>query len=329
MCKISVVVPVYNCEKTLIRCINSILNQNFEDFELLIINDGSPDNSEEICLDFAKTDKRIRYICRENGGLASVRNLGLKEARGEYLCFVDSDDYIETDALSFMYSSALKEECDIVLCGYFAENGKEVQRVCSNIKEEVNARLIELKAKNLIDPAWNKLYKISFLRETGVAFPDGEIYEDTYFNLKLLPFKPKIFITDKCFYHYILNMGSITRRYNDKKLSLIKDRARLLKEVTSGIDDYCDFYFVKCVFSSFIDMFFSLSKEEIKSIIEKEISTDDFKAAAKNANFSGLSSRFIIKAARSGRVGRIFSFCKYSFFLKYKMQKTFLRVKNK
>lgn len=186
MCKISVVVPVYNCEKTLSKCLSSVLNQTFKDFELIIVNDGSPDNSEEICREFSEKDKRVKYIRRENGGLSSVRNLGLSMAQGEYLCFVDSDDYIDENALSFMYDRGEKDKSDIVLCGYYIENGKGVEKNnCEGAKlskENINSRMVELKSKNLIDPAWNKLYRLSFLKKTGVQFPVGEYYEDTCFN---------------------------------------------------------------------------------------------------------------------------------------------------
>ncbi len=329
MCKITVAIPVYNCEKTLKKCLDSIINQTFEEIEILIINDGSPDNSEEICLDYMKKDERIKYVRRENGGLASVRNLALETSKGEYLCFIDSDDYIDLDAISFMYEKAQKENSDIVLCGYYTENGNAVQRVYYKGENADTLDIIELKANNLIDPAWNKLYRLDFLKETGVRFPEGEYYEDTFFNLSLIPYNPKITVCEECFYHYVLNMGSITRRYNKEKLSTIKDRARLLKSVTKGIEPYCDFYFIKCVFSSFIDMFFSLTKKDIKEAINSEISNSEFKNCAKNAFYTGHSSRIIIKTAQSGRVGTIYNFCKLSFFLKYKMQKTFLRVKNK
>ena len=328
MCKITVAIPVYNCEKTLKRCLDSVINQTFLDYEILIINDGSPDNSEEICLQYKEKYEIINYVRRENGGLAQVRNMALDKAKGKYLCFVDSDDYIDENALSFMYETAEKEKSDIVLCGYFTENGTALKKVCY-VGDKENLDFKELKAKDLIDPAWNKLYKTDFLKNTKVKFPVGEYYEDTFFNLSILPFNPKITVCDECFYHYVLNMGSITRRYNKEKLPLIKDRARLLKSVTKGIEPYCDFYFIKCVFSAFIDMFLSLSKEEIKKQISEEISKDEFKNCAKNAFYTGKTSRVIIKTAQSGRVGAVYNFCKTSFFLKYKMQKTFLRVKNK
>lgn len=333
MCKISVVVPVYNCEKTLSKCLSSVLNQTFKDFELIIVNDGSPDNSEKICREFEEKDKRVKYIRRENGGLASVRNLGLSEAKGDYLCFVDSDDYIDEAALSFMYRTAEKEKSDIVLCGYYIENGKNVERnSCESVsigKENINSHIVELKSKNLIDPAWNKLYRLSFLKETDVQFPVGEYYEDTCFNLKLLAFAPIITVCNECFYHYVLQMGSITRRYNEQKLEIIKERARLLKSSTNGVEPYCDFYFIKCVLSSFTDMFFSLSKKDIKAYIRQEITTDEFIKAADNACFSGISSKLIISAARSRSVNRVYGFCSLSYFLKYKMQRVFSAVKNK
>ena len=329
MCKITVAIPVYNCQSTLIRCLQSVINQTFKDFEILIINDGSTDNSEEICLEYLQKDKRIKYVRQENSGLACVRNFVLDKAKGEYLCFIDSDDYIDENALSVMYEKAEKEKSDVVICGYFTENGNAVRKVTYEGKNRDKLDFIELKAKDIIDPAWNKLYRTDFLKSTNVKFPEGQYYEDTFFNLSLIPFNPKITVLTECFYHYVLNMGSITRRYNKEKLFTIKDRARLLKMVTKGIEPYCDFYFIKCVFSSFIDMFLSLHQNEIKKVIREEISKDEFKNCAKNAFHKGKISRIIIKTAQSGRVGTVYNFCKLSFFLKYKMQKTFLRVKNK
>lgn len=328
MCKITVAIPIYNRESTIEKCINSVINQTYKDFELLLINDGSTDGSESICLDFAQKDNRIRYISGENKGIAYVRNLALKEARGEYLCFVDSDDYIDNDALEFMINSAETEEADIVICGYILEKGKDTQAVVYEGIYPENP-LLELKLKNLIDSPCNKLYKLSFLRKTDAAFPDGEYYEDTHYNLSLLPFEPKMTIKQKCFYHYVHNMGSITRRYNVKKLYTIKKRAKLFKQVTNGIEAFCDYNYLRCVFSSFTDMFFSLSKKEIKEHIKNEILTEDFKLAADNAAFEGKTARFIIKTAKSKKVNKIYRFCRLSFILKYKLHKLFMILKNK
>ncbi len=332
MCMISVIVPIYKTEKTLERCINSILAQSLKDFELVLINDGSPDNSEQICKKFAAEDKRIRYILKENGGLSSVRNLGIEEAKGDYIAFVDSDDYIEPDMLEYMHSIALRDNCEIVMCGYKIENGKTVvDNFCNDMIldcKNINENMVELKSKNLIDCAWNKLYNRDFLIKTGVKMPVGETYEDTAFNLELLKHKPRISVTSKCFYHYVQNMGSITKKYDPKKLETMKKRARMLLEVTEGIEPYCGFFYVKSVFSSIIDMFLSCGRAEIMNIIACEINDSEFKKAAEVAEFGGALNSQIIKAARSGSAKSVYRFCKLSYLLKYKMNKLFMRVKS-
>lgn len=331
MAKISVIVPVYNSEKTVKRCIDSVLAQSLNDFELILINDGSTDKSEEICLEAKRNDSRIKYIRKENGGLSSVRNLGIDIAESEYISFIDSDDYADRDMLEFMYKKAGETSADIILCGYKTESGKTVvEKKCEDMLldgKSYSLYMPELKSKNLIDSAWNKLYRRDFIVNSGVRMPEGEIYEDTAFNLSLLAHKPIIAVYGRCFYHYVQNMGSITKRYNPEKLSTLKRRARLLKEVTSGIDSYCDFYYIKSVFSSFIDMFLSLKASEIKQIIKSEISEAEFIKAAENADFDGKVNRLIISAAQSGNACRIYAFCRASYVLKYKMQRLFMRVK--
>ena len=326
---VSVIVPVYNVEKDVGRCIKSIIAQDFEDFELLLVNDGSTDNSADICRSFS--DERIRYFEKPNGGLASARNFGLLHAEGEFLYCVDSDDFIEADCLSFCLEKQRETDADVVLCGYFMDNGDGRSEITATegvfSGEEINGQMVELKSKNLIDPAWNKLYRLSFLREHDMRFPEGEIYEDTDFNLRLLQCKPKIAVSKRCFYHYVLHMGSITRRYNPEKLATIKRRALLLKEVTSGIEAYCDYYYIKSVFSALMDMFLSCKNAEIKRAIATELADENFVSAAANAAAPGRNAKLVITAAKSGSVNRVYIFCRLSYILKFKMQKLFLRVR--
>lgn len=326
---VSVIVPVYNVEKDVRRCIESILAQTHTDFELLLVNDGSTDNSGALCRSF--DDPRIRYFEKPNGGLASARNYGLEHAQGEYLYCVDSDDYIEPDCLSFCIERQRETDADVVLCGYFMDNGESRSEITAAegvfSGEEINGQMVELKSKNLIDPAWNKLYRLSFLKEHKMLFPEGEIYEDTDFNLRLLRYRPKITVSKRCFYHYVLHMGSITRRFNPEKLGTIKRRALLLKSVTKGIEPYCDYYYIKSVFSSLIDMFMSCKKSEIKAAIAAELSDKTFTDAAANAAAPGRNARFVTAAAKSGGVNRIYLFCKASYILKFRMQKLFLKVR--
>lgn len=331
MCKISVVVPVYKTENTVEKCVNSILSQTFSDFELLLINDGSSDNCDEICKRISETDCRIKYIKKENGGLSSVRNLGIDMAKGDFIFFCDSDDYVDAGCLEFMYKNAVGTLADIVICGYVMENGKSISYIsadsCLLDYESINSHIIELKSKNIIDPAWNKLYRRDFLLKTGVKMPVGKFYEDSCFNLNLLRYRPIISVCSECFYHYVLHMGSITRRYNPEKIETIKDVARLLKSVTSGVDEFCDFYFIKMVYSSIIDMFLSCKRKEIIEKINAEISTDEFVLKAENASAGGMLNKIIIKSAGSGNANIVYLFCFGSYILKYKMQRLFMKVR--
>ncbi|MBQ8203592.1 MAG: glycosyltransferase family 2 protein [Clostridia bacterium] len=328
--KISVIVPVFNGEKTLKQSINSMLAQGLGDFELILIDDGSTDKSGEICRSFAQNDNRVRYIKKENGGPSSVRNLGIKEAKGEYITFADCDDYMDNGAFAFMYEKALETKADMVVCGCFIELGgsKRVNNCEEMIIEgEYGEKIIPLKSKDLLDAPWNKLYKTEFLRKTGVTMPEGEIFEDTAFHLELLRHQPKIAVYSECFYHYVQNMGSITKKYNPDKLTLLKKRAKQLKDVTVGIEPYCDFYYIKSVFSAFIDMFLSCKKAEIKQFISKEIGEQDFINAAKGARFQGRYNSVIISVAKSGNCNRIYNFCKLCYILKYKARKLFIKVR--
>jgi len=329
MPKISVIVPIYNTAKYLRTCIDSVLSQSFGDFELILVNDGSPDESEEICKSYF--DSRVKYYYKENGGLSSARNFGLDKALGEYIVFIDSDDYIDKDCLEYLVEKIEEKKADIVLCGFYLQSGESAIPVIAKsglfAGEEINKAIVELKSKNLIDTSCNKIYRASFLRENNLIFPEGEIFEDTCFNLTALSFKPLIFVSDKCFYHYVQHKGSVTKSYNEKKLETMKLRANLLKSVTSGVDSYCDYYYIKCVFSAIIDGFLSLPKSEIKSVISKEISDNSFIEKANSAKFSGINAKAVCFVAKSGKVNLVFLFCKFTYILKYKFQKLFLRVK--
>ncbi|HDV0860284.1 TPA: glycosyltransferase, partial [Enterococcus faecalis] len=126
MPKISIIVPVYNVEKYLEKCVRSILAQTFTDFELILVDDGSPDSSGAMCDQFAEQDQRVKVIHKENGGLSDARNAGIEIATGEYLGFVDSDDYIADDMYELLYTNIVKEDADLSICGiYDVYEGKE------------------------------------------------------------------------------------------------------------------------------------------------------------------------------------------------------------
>lgn len=167
MPKISIIVPVYNVEKYLEKCVRSILAQTFTDFELILVDDGSPDSSGAMCDQFAEQDQRVKVIHKENGGLSDARNAGIEIATGEYLGFVDSDDYIADDMYELLYTNIVKEDADLSICGiYDVYEGKEpVEKQQQYIVlDKVAAMKMILEAKVVSVHAVNKLYKKKFLK---------------------------------------------------------------------------------------------------------------------------------------------------------------------
>lgn len=183
MIMISIIVPVYNTEQYLPRCIDSILNQSYTDFELLLIDDGSSDGSGAICDAYAEKDNRIRAFHKENGGVSSARNLGLKEAKGEWVCFVDSDDELMSNALQVMVDGAC-DEVDLVMAGYevYNDDGEKtysLEKFISNLMPNESA------VKEMYAPTdyryqgyiWNKLFRLSLISSNSIRFA-----EDFFFN---------------------------------------------------------------------------------------------------------------------------------------------------
>ena len=211
---ISVIVPVYNVEKYLQRCVNSIQKQTYTELEIILIDDGSPDECGKICDDFAKEDKRVKVIHKENEGLSAARNTGLKYATGDYIAFVDSDDYISENCFEEM-SDAIKKYCaDIAMCGSICvdENGKILSQ---DIFEEgkvyrgeniVNEFILPLKTA-----VWNKLFRKEIL--IGREFPKGRIHgEDLVFITSFLSSETKLVTVSEKGYYYVKHAGSITTK---------------------------------------------------------------------------------------------------------------------
>ena len=205
MPKISIIVPIYNVEKYLTNCIDSILNQTFKDFELILVNDGSTDNSFEICKHYKDIDDRICIIDKKNGGLSSARNAGLDIAKGEYIGFVDSDDYIHPQMYELLYNQIIKNKADISMC--------EFKKVSEFNKKELSDKVILNQEVEILNNkeavfklgengsvtyviACNKLYKKSLFN--NIKFKEGIIHEDEYIIHRLLyQVKTLVYIKEK------------------------------------------------------------------------------------------------------------------------------------
>lgn len=201
--KISVIVPVYKAETYLHRCINSILAQTFTDFEVLLIDDGSPDRSGEICDEFAQKDKRVRVFHKENGGVSSARQCGIDNAYGEYTIHVDPDDWVEICMLEELYTKAVKDDADMVICDYF------VNKATKQIYQKQQPSLLDHETvlkelfQQLHGSCCNKLIKRTCYINHNIKFcPDLNCREDLLFNVLLLVFNIKIAYIPQAYYHY-------------------------------------------------------------------------------------------------------------------------------
>lgn len=213
---ISVIVPVYKVENYLNRCIDSILNQTYRNLEVILVDDGSPDNCPSICEEYAKKDNRIKVIHQENGGLSSARNTGLTVASGELITFVDSDDWVANDMYQILYDTMTSQDADIVECNYFAVNEKTSEKSVPVKENLIYYNDDGLKAlfldKNIKSYVWNKLYKRNTIGDT--TFPVGRSYEDTYTTYKFFSKAKKIVSINQPLYFYNIRSGSISRNFS-------------------------------------------------------------------------------------------------------------------
>jgi len=217
MKKISVIIPVYNVEKYLKRCLDSLLNQKYKNVELIVVNDGSPDNSQKIIDEYAKKDSRVVSIIKENGGQASARNLGLTKATGDYISFIDSDDYVEKDIYSSL-KSYMEKDYDIVIFDYnivFKDSIKK-EESCTCVDSD-NVTVKEYLLCGGVSP-WNKIYKRDYLEKCEFKFPEGIIYEDYAAIPTLGKFNPKTAYVNKYLVDYVQSDESTMRtaEYKDK-----------------------------------------------------------------------------------------------------------------
>ncbi len=256
--KLSIILPVYNTEQYLEKCLNSILDNTFQDFELIIVNDGSPDNSEKIILDFKeKYQDKIVYIKKENGGLSDARNCGMQVARGEYISFIDSDDYIEQDMYEEMMKKLEYYPFDIVACdvNLVYENLDKVDVISSGYnKDLLNKDDIKETMTYFYPTVWNKIYKAEVIK--GITFLKGVWYEDLEFMLKVYPNINSIGVVKKPLHNYLQRKNSITYTYNDKLYDIINNMESVIafykeKGIYEEYKDELEYLYARYAFATF------------------------------------------------------------------------------
>ena len=221
---LTVVIPVYNVEKYLKRCVESVLVQEWHNFEILLIDDGSSDSSPRICDDYVKTYDFISVIHKENGGLSEARNTGISLAKGEYVYFPDSDDWLEPQIFAELAEVLESREFDIVSFNReFVKGEEEVIQTVPKVTQVFNGKdafVQILKHSYITGFANDKIYKKSLFIDNNISFPKGKYYEDLGTNYKLFLSAENVFATNQKYYHYLIdNPDSITQSWNERKFS--------------------------------------------------------------------------------------------------------------
>ena len=215
---VSVIVPIYKIERYLHQCIDSILEQTFTDFELLLIDDGSPDGCPTICDEYAKKDTRIRVFHKHNGGLTSARNYGLDNAKGDWIMHIDGDDWIEPTYVEELYNAAIKNNADIAICGlrFAYEDGSSVIEHPTTWDDNKQASLNRYIA-NIWTTACGSIQKSSLYKDNGVQSPKNLTFcEDFHLMVRLCYFANKVISIDRPLYNYRQRSSSIVHSLNDK-----------------------------------------------------------------------------------------------------------------
>lgn len=238
--KISVILPVYNVEKYIAKSIQSVLNQTHTDFELIVVIDGSKDNSEAIAKEFEKTDLRVKVYTKPNGGLSDARNYGLNMATGEFIYFLDSDDWIEPNLLEDNIKMLEDKNLDFIVFGFYQDNVDSNEQLIENIphipenNEWINSEPIYFTPYmlNILGYAWNKIYRKGYLDKHQIKFTIGvSLVEDILFNAKVYQYADRIVFNRQAYVHYIQRpVTTLTKQFHEKSFEWVKLKHEGLQE---------------------------------------------------------------------------------------------------
>lgn len=283
---ISVIIPIYNTEDYLPRCLDSIINQTYTYWEAILVNDGSPDNCGKICDEYAAKDKRFKVIHQENKGVVNARNNAISNADGEYLAFVDSDDYIDKNMLNYMIEAAINDSADIVWCNL---NSIYKDKICKDkiiIHQENEQNIKDLLTNKIPGYLWNKMIKRSFWGRCNIVTDERAcMWEDTYISLQMLVNNPRNIYIDKELYNYV--------KYNDNAATL-KTGLPIIVKAERNIVNIYHFLNEKGLFDKYFKEFSALAlKLKIEMLpynIDKAVSIFAFS----HKKFQNFKFKFIV-----------------------------------
>lgn len=288
---VSIIVPIYNVEPYLKKCIDSIINQTLTNIEIILVNDGSTDNSGNIIDEYAKKDKRIIAIHKENGGQASARNMGLDIASGKYIGFVDSDDWIELDMYENLYKKIKHTNSDICICGRRAYNEDGKLSNAINLQDEIIDFNKNNDKKHILDKffysytvvVWNKLYKNEIINNNNIRFKDVNYVgsEDALFNYCVLSSAKRITSIENIYYNQLSREGSTARTYKPGYMNRTANMIKCMSDYSKKINSMMIYNDLSPLFLLFfyqwnMSNIKSVKNENLEQIILKEITEASF-----------------------------------------------------
>ena len=235
----SIIIPIYNVEAYLERCVLSVINQSFEDIEIVLVDDESPDNCPTLCDNYALKDKRIKVVHKKNGGLSDARNTGISVSSGDYIIFLDADDYMDERTCE-LFSKYTEEKYDIIIGNAIVHGGIAYLNHDTEYGKYTGLKYLKKAYKNNHAPmaAWLNVYRADFLKCNNLLFKKGILHEDEEFTPRVFIKAASVIQTDICFYHYMIRDGSITTK-NNKKKNLIDfySTCKALEKIYHKIED--------------------------------------------------------------------------------------------
>lgn len=276
MIKVSVIVPVYNTEKYLKKCLESLVKQSLKEIEIIIVNDGSPDQSEDIINRYQKEyPEKIKAFKKVNGGLSSARNMGIDKAGGEYLAFVDSDDYVKTQMFEKMYAKAKEEDLDLVMCDFIEEHtNKSVKCSCHLNQSMTGIEPIKEHMVILYPSAWNKIYRRELFDH--IRFKPDVWFEDVEMIYRLWPKLKSVGAVNEYLYHYVIREGSITKTVDKRIYDYIDNMNGLIKYYQQeGLYDHyrdeLEYVYVRYLYATFVKTAAKYERNEYLKAVDRAI----------------------------------------------------------
>ncbi len=317
--KVSIIVPIYNVSKYLDTCIESIIKQTYTNLEIILVNDGSTDNSDDICKKWEQVDKRIIYINQKNSGVSVARNNGLTRATGEYVSFVDGDDYLEPNMIEKLHNFIIKNKVKVAMCGYYFISSQEKKEIKYFNKDRIfdtNSNKKELLEQiiQFLGVPWGKLYSKDFLINNNIQFKVGlKRMQDTIFTLEAFELCDKIAYLNEPLYDYRYLQNSVCNKYSPDFSKTAKNILKYFKEYLDKynlMNDYEYLYYTKMILLIIEMIKLQYIPDECDMPLFKKIRQIKLEIKSFHPNFNLVSKQFLDNKSKIG-----FFLLKHHFYL--------------